>query len=272
MRANLAGWAQALLGSGMTERASLHDWARSIPASLGLAVTLVAFEPPLRVIGRGGDDAKLMRWGHRLAKTLLRAFSLTGARLHVEGREHVEPGKRYLIVANHQGFSDVVVLSTVLDELTPRYVAKRELGRGWPSVSYMLHASGSAIIDRKQPEQAIAEIERLGRRASEQGWSVAIFPEGTRAKDGVTRAWKSRGIAALLRTIGECEVLPISLSGGSELFAHGGLPFTAQVELGVRIHAAIPRPEALEGEAFEAWLEGVRQTVAAGVDALQQRG
>lgn len=256
----------------MAERGSLHDWSRSIPASLGLAASLLAFEPPLRVIGRSGDEAKLMRWGHYLARTLLRAFTLTGARLHVEGREHVIPGHRYVIVANHQGFSDVVVLSTVLDDLTPRYVAKRELAQGWPSVSYMLHASGSAIIDRRAPEQAIAEIERLGSQAREKGWSVAIFPEGTRAKDGVPRNWKSRGIAALLRTIGPCEVLPISLVGGSELFAHAGLPFKADVALGVAIHPAIASPEGLEGEAFEAWLERVRETVAQGVLDLQQRG
>jgi 1-acyl-sn-glycerol-3-phosphate acyltransferase len=253
----------------MAERATLRDWARSIPASLGLAASLVAFEPPLRVIGGSGDDERLMRMGHRLALALLRSFSLTGARLHVEGREHVEPGHRYVIVANHQGFSDVVVLSSVLDDLMPRYVAKAELARGWPSVSYMLRASGSAVIDRRKPEAAIAEIERLGRDAQRHGWTVAIFPEGTRAKDGIPRNWKSRGIAALLRTAGPCEVLPISLSGGSELFAHAGLPFKAGVTLGVKIHPAIEAPAELDGEVFEAWLERTRETVAEGVMKLQ---
>lgn len=260
-----------VIGFAMADRATLRDWARSIPASVGLAASLLAFEPPLRVVGRSGDGPRLMRMGHRLASSLLRAFSLTGAQVHVEGREHVQPGHRYVIVANHQGFSDVVVLSTVLDELVPRYVAKRELAYGWPSVSYMLRASGSAVIDRRQPAAAITEIERLGRDAKQHGWTVAIFPEGTRAKDGVTRKWKSRGIAALLRTTTPCEVLPISLSGGSELFAHGGLPFKAGVTLGVKIHPAVPAPGETDGEAFEAWLEQTREQVAEGVRALQSR-
>lgn len=255
----------------MADRATLHDWARSIPASMGLAASLLAFEPPLRVIGRAGDAKQLMRMGYRLASALLGAFTLTGARVEVEGREHVVPGRRYVIVANHQGFSDVVVLSTVLEELEPRYVAKRELAYGWPSVSYMLRASGSAIIDRRKPDEAIGEIERLGSNAKQYGWSVAIFPEGTRAKDGIPRNWKSRGIAALLRTTGPCEVLPISLSGGSELFAHAGLPFKADVTLGVAIHAPVQAPDDLEGEAFEAWLEQTRSIIADGVRALHER-
>ena len=66
---------------------------------------MLAFEPPLRVIGLAGDDAQLMWMGHRLAKSLLRAFLLTGAEVRVEGREHIVPGRRYIVVANHQGFS-----------------------------------------------------------------------------------------------------------------------------------------------------------------------
>ncbi len=232
---------------------------------------MLAFEPPLRVIGLAGDDAQLMWMGHRLAKSLLRAFLLTGAEVRVEGREHIVPGRRYIVVANHQGFSDVIVLSTTLDDLKPRYVAKRELAHGWPSISYMLRASGSAVIDRAHPEAAIGEIERLGRDAKRNGWSVAIFPEGTRAKDGVTRRWKSRGIAALLRVSGPCEVLPISLSGGSELFSHSGLPFKAGVTLGVKIHPPVQAPDETEGEPFEAWLEQTRELVAAGVVELQGR-
>lgn len=242
------------------ERPTLRDWARSVPASAALLSAMVSFDLPLRTIGKLRGRERMMDTAHVLARLLWRGFALTGARLEVTGLEHVDLSRRYVIVANHQGFSDVVVLSTVLRELAPRYVAKRELARGWPSVSYVLTASGCAIIDRRKPNAAIVEIERLGREAQQERWTVAIFPEGTRAVDGVPRSWKIRGTKALLDATGPCAVLPISLVGGSQLFAHKGLPFKSGVQMRCHIHPPIdpPGPDA----DFEEWLEGVRQTVA----------
>ena len=241
--------------------ASLRDWARSIPASAALAGAMLSFDLPLRAIDRLAGTERLVDAGHLLAKLLWQAFRLTGAELEVRGREHIVAGERYVLVANHQGFSDVIVISTALSELQARYVAKRELARGWPSISYLIVASGSAVIDRKQPQAAIAEIERLGHQAKREGWSVAIFPEGTRAKDGVPKTWKIRGVKALLDTTGPCRVLPVSLRGGSELFAHGGTPFRAGVKMACVVHPPIDPPG--PDDDFGEWLEGVRQTVAA---------
>lgn len=247
----------------LSDSPTLHDWARSIPASAALATAMISCDLPLRAIDKLGGHARLVTAGHLLAKLLWKAFTLTGAELEVRGREHIEPGQRYVLVANHQGFSDVIVISTALAELQARYVAKRELARGWPSISYLIVASGSAVIDRKQPAAAIAEIERLGHQAKREGWSVAIFPEGTRAKDGVPRTWKLKGVKALLDTAGPCRVLPVSLRGGSQLFAYGGLPFAAGVKMACVVHPSIDPPSA--DEDFGAWLEGVRQTVASGL-------
>jgi 1-acyl-sn-glycerol-3-phosphate acyltransferase len=245
--------------------ATLRDWVRSVPASYALLSTMITADLPLRAIDKTLGHQPMMDAAHQLARVLWRCFSLTGATLEVEGLEFVDMHERYVIVANHQGFSDVIVLSTVLREMQPRYVAKRELARGWPSVSYVLKASGSAIIDRRSPNLAIAEIERLGHRAKREGWSVAIFPEGTRAKDGVPRSWKIRGVKALLETAGPCRVLPVSLAGGSQLFAHNGLPFKAGVRMRCLFHPPVDPPS--EGEDFGAWLEGVRQIVAAPLES-----
>lgn len=240
-------------------KATLHDWTRSIPATAMLASTMIYSDLPLRAVGKLLGRESMVDAGHLLAKVMWQAFALTGATLEVVGREHIDLNERYLIVANHQGFSDVIVIATALIGLKPRYVAKRELAHGWPSISYLITASGSAVIDRKHPEAAIAEIERLGHEAKREGWNVAIFPEGTRAKDGVARTWKLRGTKALLDATGPCKVLPVSLVGGSELFAHNGLPFTADVRMRCQVHPAIDPPA--PGEDFAAWLEGVRQTV-----------
>jgi 1-acyl-sn-glycerol-3-phosphate acyltransferase len=243
-----------------SQKPSLRDWARSIPASAALAGAMLTFDLPLRAIDKFAGHQRLVEAGHQFAKLLWRAFTLTGAELEVRGREHIVAGERYVIVANHQGFSDVIVISSALAELQARYVAKRELARGWPSISYLIVASGSAVIDRKQPMAAIAEIERLGHQAKREGWSVAIFPEGTRARDGLPRSWKIRGVKALLDSTGPCRVLPVSLRGGSELFAHNGAPFRAGVKMACIVHPPVDPPGA--DEDFSQWLENVRQIVA----------
>lgn len=225
-----------------------------------MLTAMLGFELPLRAVDKLAGQQAVVDLGHTFATILWRAMSLTGATLEVSGREHLVAGERYLILANHQGFSDVVVLSNVLREWQPRYVAKRSLARGWPSISYLLHTTGSAIIDRNQAAAAVAEIERLGHQAKRESWSVAIFPEGTRAKDGVPRRWKQGGVRALLETMGEVRVLPVSLAGGAELFAHNALPFTADVEMACHIHAPVEAPA--RGEDVDAWLEQQRQTVA----------
>ena len=38
----------------------------------------------------------------------------------------------------------------------PKFISKKELGRGFPSVSYNLRVGGSALIERKNPRQALA--------------------------------------------------------------------------------------------------------------------
>ncbi|EDM77683.1 1-acyl-sn-glycerol-3-phosphate acyltransferase [Plesiocystis pacifica SIR-1] len=241
------------------------DWARSVPAMAGMLTTMLGFEVPLRVIGNAGSTDDLMDAGHVFADVIWANFRMTGASLTVSGIEHVDPRERHIIVANHQGFSDVIVISTTLRSLQPRYVAKRELARGWPSISYLLEASGSAIIDRRQPEAAIGEIERLGRQAKREAWNVAIFPEGTRARDGVPNKWKSGGLRALLQTAGDVRVLPVSLRGGAELFAHNALPFRAGVDMGIRIHPPVSVPEVFDGPEFDAWVEEQRLTVVSGL-------
>ena len=43
----------------------------------------------------------------------------------------------------------------------PKFISKKELGKGIPSVSFNLRHGGSALIDRKNPMQAVEAIRKL---------------------------------------------------------------------------------------------------------------
>jgi len=63
-----------------------------------------------------------------------------------------------LVVANHQSMFDIPILGALLFSNFPKYISKRELGRGIPSVSYNLRRGGHVLIDRGDAPSALVAI------------------------------------------------------------------------------------------------------------------
>jgi len=94
--------------------------------------------------------------------TLLRIGHLLGTTYKVENRELIPRGVPVIFVANHQSLYDIVGIIWFLRKWHPKFVSKKELGNGIPSISYNLKHGGSVLIDRKDPKQAIPVIKKLG--------------------------------------------------------------------------------------------------------------
>src|SRR6185295_13317184 len=137
----------------------------------------------------------------------------------------------YIFMVNHQSIFDIALLGGVMLTSYPKYVAKKELARGLPSVSFHLREGGNAIIDRNNREQAIAAIRDLGRRGEERGVSVVIYPEGTRAREGVLKPFKLPGSLALLEAAPHLPVVPVVIDESWKLVRHRFLP----VPFGTRV-------------------------------------
>jgi 1-acyl-sn-glycerol-3-phosphate acyltransferase len=193
------------------------------------------------------------------------ATRLSGARMRCEGLENVDPKRNYIVVSNHQSLLDISQASEYLAALEPRYVSKVELARGVPGVSYNLRHGGSACIDRRDPKQAHAAIEELGRRVREDGYTVVIFPEGTRSKNGRMREWKTGGLRTLLRCAPGVPVLPVTTSGGSLLFKRNTKPLVRGVPLVFRIHPPMTPPDAADDAAFDEFVRRLAATIEGGL-------
>ena len=118
---------------------------------------------------------------------LLRCLNILGTRIHFNNPLDLPINRPLIIAANHQNTFDIPPLIWYLRKHHLKFVSKKELGKGIPSVSYNLRNGGSALIDRKNHRQAVDEINRHAQLLSKNNWSTLIFPEGTRSKTGIPK-------------------------------------------------------------------------------------
>ncbi|GAB6095709.1 lysophospholipid acyltransferase family protein [Desulfatiferula olefinivorans] len=154
--------------------------------------------------------------------------------VRVHGREHIDPGQSYVIVANHQSLYDIYVLYGWLG-VDFKWVMKKELERV-PALGPACKALGHIFIDRSNTVAAVASIN-AAREKINGGTSVVFFPEGSRSADGKTGAFK-KGAFKMALDLG-LPVLPITLSGTGKILQKGTtnlMPGTADMI----IHPPIP--------------------------------
>ncbi len=162
---------------------------------------------------------------------LLYSLSFNGCRIRFTGLKKIPHGRPLIIISNHQSFFDIPPVIWAFRRFHPKFVSKKELGKGIPSVSYNLRHGGSALIDRKNPRQSIIEISKLGKHIEETGYSASIFPEGTRSKTGKLKTFQSAGLAALLKKSPSALIVPFVLDGHDRLMKKGYFPLTFGVRL-----------------------------------------
>ncbi len=122
-----------------------------------------------------------------------------------EGREHIEKGKTYVLVSNHQALLDIIVIYTLFKHF--KWVAKNSLLK-IPFVGWNMALNGYIIVRRSDTASQI-KMMKTSERMLRSGNSIMIFPEGTRSKDGSVGRFK-RG-AFILAEKADVPVIPIAL-------------------------------------------------------------
>lgn len=193
---------------------------------------------------------------------LLRTTHLVGTTYKVEGRELVPKDVPVIFVANHQSMYDIVAIIWFFRKSHPKFVSKKELGSGIPSVSYNLRHGGSVLIDRKDPKQAIPTIKGLGEYIEKHKRAAVIFPEGTRSKTGVPKEFAQTGLKILCKNAPSAYIVPISINNSWKIVKYGFFPvglgnhltFTAHAPISV---AEVPFEELMK-ETEKAVKEGIK--------------
>ena len=170
---------------------------------------------------------------------LLRIGHLLGTTYKVENRDLIPKGVPVIFVANHQSLYDIVGIIWFMRKFHPKFVSKKELGSGIPSISYNLKHGGSVLIDRKDPKQAIPTIKILADYIEKHNRSAVIFPEGTRSKTGVPKEFAQSGLKILCKYAPSAYVLPITINNSWKFVKYGFFPFGLGNRLTFTVHKAL---------------------------------
>ena len=192
---------------------------------------LVVFHP-IQVICR-------RLWGYSAHKKsvdimnllIIKSLLILGTRISFRGFEKIPKERPIILISNHQSMFDIPPITWGFRKHHPKFIAKIELGKGIPSVSYNLRHGGSVLINRNKRRQAVLEIANLGRYIEKNNYTASIFPEGTRTKDGKMKSFKSAGINTLLKYAPSAVVVPLVIDGSYELMKKGLYPMSFGVNI-----------------------------------------
>lgn len=244
---------------------------------LGVITTplfLLAFIPilplfhPLLLLAYLSRSSRLFQWTLQLMNLcVLWVLRISGTHFTVSLPEQLPAHGPLILVSNHQSIFDIPLFIWFLRRYHPRFVAKRELGRWIPSASLALRAMNSLLIDRTDPSSAIPALESYGRWLESHGETVCIFPEGTRAKDGTLKRFKSSGLRALLRNAPSAAVLPVVIENSWHLVRYRFFP----VPFGIRVHFRVLAPVKRSADDAESLPNELERVIANALGALRSK-
>lgn len=173
------------------------------------------------------------------------------------GRENI-PNRPAVILCKHQSAWETLILQEVFPLVL--YVWKKEL-KQLPFFGWALAVIPMISIDRGAGKDALKQLVDQGRDRLGKGYSVIIFPEGTRAAPGHKRRYKIGGAHLGVET--GAPVLPVALNSG-EFWGRNAFfktPGTVTLSIGPAIE-----PAGLDAtqvnERAEAWIEAEMRKIS----------
>ncbi|MEG1432525.1 MULTISPECIES: lysophospholipid acyltransferase family protein [Eubacterium] len=195
---------------------------RVIPWFIYFWLYLIALIPKHRkavALGKAGN-----RKAHdELVRSAVRPWAQSmltsaGGQVTVCGLENMPKGPA-IYVSNHLSYCDIPLMLGYLGDDTKPLVSKKEnekipLIRGWMEE---LHC---VFLHRDDPRAAVKDLEEAAHWVSE-GYSMVIFPEGTRSKDGEMADFKAGAFRIAQKT--KVPVVPVCIQGTNDVMRPGSI-------------------------------------------------
>lgn len=189
-----------------------------------LSIILIPFSYFLGLFSKKARD----NFSFRTVQKLMGGLKvLSGARITFKGLENLpSEGETVVYIGNHRSFFDIILTYPMLPGITG-FAAKLSISK-WPVVGWWMHLVHCIFIDRDNQRQGLTAILE-GIEYIKKGYSMMIFPEGSRSKDeGEFLEFKHGSFK--LATKPKVKLVPVAYSNTAEVWENH-LPFVRKADV-----------------------------------------
>jgi len=156
------------------------------------------------------DAVEVTRLRLEFAETLLSRLNIS---VEVEGAEKIDQGGQYLIISNHRSILDPLIVEIALKNkgVNSLWIAKKELYNSFFFGMFTRNA-GSILLDRDSKEMGSFFKEIKTNIA--KGYSICVFPEGTRSKGDSPMAEFKEG-SQIIAMKNRLHILPVFIKNNA---------------------------------------------------------
>ena len=214
-------------------------------------VVTVPFDPGRYIVGR---------WFRLAAVTAIRInprwkFRISGVRID-------DPRRPYVVVANHESYADIFLLSMLPWEM--KWLSKAEVLK-FPLMGWMMRMAGDIAVHRENARSRGEALDGVRDRLS-KNVSVMIMPEGTRSRTQEMLPFRDGAFRAAIES--GAPVLPIAIAGTRNAMAKGSFVFNRAVAE-ARVLEPVPT-EGLTVEDVAKLRETVKERIRVARDELRE--
>ena len=156
----------------------------------------------------------------------------TGTQVEVTGIENVPTDRSVVYIGNHQGIFDIPLLLGYIP-YQKAFIAKIEILK-IPMLSDWMKLMKCVFLARKSPRQSV-EAMHQGIENVKNGYSMVIFPEGTRSKGGPVKEFKPGSFKLAFQA--EADIVPVTIDGTWKIYEEHKKINPAKIKL--TIHPAV---------------------------------
>lgn len=131
-----------------------------------------------------------------------------GIRINVHGKRDL-PDAPCIIISNHQSEWETLYLQLLKPPTCT--VLKKELLK-IPVFGWLLRLINPIAIDRSHPSKAFKAMMKGGQERVQEGFSVLMFPEGTRVTPGDRKPFSKSGV--MMAQKAGAQIIPVAHNGG----------------------------------------------------------